>query len=118
HWLHGVAGTASLLRGLYELPVMLDGWALSHAHCLANRAAWQCHAEYDRQDPTTDNDRFLAAAPERWKVEFTPLERAQAHWSVATLGSALDRVHINTSDHNERQLFSQLQQVRPALPHI
>lgn len=114
HWVHGVAGSTGLLLSLYALPVQLEGWRLRTAECIAHVDLWRCHADYDRADPDTDNDRFLGAAQPGWEVSFTPLEQARIRWGFPAAGRELAQSALYSRSYIERSVFSALQAIRPA----
>lgn len=118
HWVHGVAGSAELLLSLYALPVQLAGWRLRQADCIASRDHWNCHADYGRDDPETNNERFLEAAQQQWDVSFTPLDQARIRWSFASTGRELGQSSSGSREHIERALFSALQAIRPAFAQM
>lgn len=118
HWLHGRDGTAGVLINLYRQPVRLAGWHLQTAQCVAKRTVWHCQSHYQREQPQASNQGFLDAAPAHWRITFTPLEQARAEWSIQSRGKALDGVPLNVSSANEAELFSRLQEIRPALPQV
>lgn len=114
HWVHGVAGSTDLLLSLYALPVQLEGWRLHNAECTAHVDLWRCHADYGRDDPGTDNDRFLGAAQPGWDVSFMPLEQARVRWRFSAAGRELSQTDLYNRSYIERSVFSALQAIRPA----
>lgn len=117
-WVHGVAGTAQLLQALYALPVKVEGWGLQQATCRADRNTWQCQADYRRADDGASNRGFLGAAPDSWRVEFTPLEQARGHWRFDAAGLGGDHAMLPDAAHTEREIFSMFQRIRPAFSRM
>lgn len=114
-WVHGAAGTHDVLSSLYAQPVKLAGWRLLHIECVARVAQWRCHADFVRHDTDASNKRFLAAAPPEWEVSFTPLDQVRVRWNLAPKGLRLGQAAVRMGYENERDLFSKLQSIRPAL---
>ncbi|NYT61343.1 hypothetical protein H0A66_03255 [Alcaligenaceae bacterium] len=114
HIVHGVQGTRALLNDLYTLPVRVDGWVLLQAECTGQIGGWRCLAGYERRRVNASNSGFLAAAPQHWTVEFVSMDMAQPTWTVAAPGVPLLASNLPSSAHHERDLFSALQNIKPA----
>ncbi|MGP1613726.1 MAG: hypothetical protein ACTS5Y_01460, partial [Pollutimonas bauzanensis] len=117
-FVHGVQGTRALFDTFYGLPVGVGGWVLRQAECGAQLLQWRCQAHYERRGAAASNSRFLAAAPGNWAVDFVSLDQARAAWSLPSSAAPLLALRLNTSSHNERELFSSLQAIRPAFSQM
>lgn len=115
---HGVQGTRVLLDTLYELPVHVEGWVLLQAECAAQRGDWRCQANYERRSAQASNLGFLAVAPGHWTVDFASMDRAQPAWTISAHGAPLLVARLRTSAHHERDLFSALQDIKPAFSQM
>ncbi|MFA5521613.1 MAG: type 4b pilus protein PilO2 [Castellaniella sp.] len=115
HWIHGPEGTRGLVDSLHALPVTLAGWQLTRAECHARRGHWDCVADYARTALGASNAGLLGRAPAGWQVSFVPLEQAQVRWRLDAAGDEATQAELADGRASERELFSHLQAIRPAL---
>lgn len=118
HWVHGVPGTQQILQSFHDLPVRLKGWGLSVAECLADQSRWNCSADYERASVGASNDGLIAEARPEWNVSFTPLNKARVQWTLIAQGTGGHHATLNTTRQNERDLFSRLQAIEPAMVSV
>lgn len=116
YWVHGVVGSAAVLHTLYKLPSMVGGWQLDQAQCDATASLWHCTARFQRHGRDATNQTFLEHSQSAWRVDFTPLEQAVAHWTVDGDTVPVIQAEVTTVADNERHLFSRLQAIKPAIP--
>ncbi|HLU78194.1 MAG TPA: hypothetical protein VKZ52_01345 [Burkholderiaceae bacterium] len=109
----GAGGLKSLLDGLMAQPVQLAGWSLGKVECEPGAVRWRCRSTW-RREKGGDNRSLEAAAPADWALSFDPLDGATATWEAPMPAVPLNVVTLRRATHNQTQLVSALQAMRPA----
>ncbi|MDT4835449.1 hypothetical protein FQZ97_691150 [compost metagenome] len=115
---HGPSEVRRLLAGMGRLPIQVQGWALSRAHCLAEPQAWTCSAAYVRAHPYATNQMLHALQPAGWNLSFQPMEAATLSWRMSSGQAWLADLSLPTGIQVDTELVAALQRLQPAFSAI
>lgn len=118
HALSGVEGLRALLSLLEGIPYRAANWQLNQIECQLEAHEWSCSAQYERADARATNQGFQVALGLKADVHFPALDQALLMRTTTFPQQGLDVSVLLGRQHNERDLFSRLQAVRPAFGHL
>lgn len=118
HALSGGDGLRALLSLLEGIPYRAARWQLHQVECHTGPREWSCSAHYEPADAQATNQGFQALLGPQTDVHFPALDQARLMRTAAFPQQGLDVSVLQGRQHNERELFSRLQAVRPAFGHL